>query len=116
MRDYQFTTDAYRTFAAVIRMCHAPTHWYNDNTSQKYVLRQVKTMDYALVSQEVRDKHFKDQKDKVSYSRTDENGEHVVNDDMDIVLLMVYGHLLYASQSYTHALSKHILPIMCFKD
>lgn len=105
MKDYQFTSDSYRMFAAVTRMCHSPVQHYHENSSQKYMLRQIKSMDYALVSQEYRENHFKE-KESYSYTAKDENGEQIINSDMDIILLMVYGHILYASQSYTHALSK----------
>lgn len=60
-------------------------------------------MDFGLVSDEARKKYFSE---KGSYSAQDENGQQVINKDMDVALLMVYGHILYTGTSYTYALSK----------
>jgi general transcription factor 3C polypeptide 3 (transcription factor C subunit 4) len=89
-------------FAAVARMCQSPISWYTSGPTQKYVLRQIKAMDYALVDEARRGKYFSE---KGSYSAQDENGRHIVNDDMDVALLMLYGHILYAGTSYAYALS-----------
>lgn len=60
-------------------------------------------MDYTLVDEDTRAKFFTE---KGSYSALDEEGHLVVNKDLDINLLMLYGHILYAGNSYTLALSK----------
>lgn len=103
MKEYQFATDAYRMFAAVARACHSPVSWYSSGPTQKFVLRQIKAMDFALVDEDQRKKHFAD---KGSYSAQDEKGKPIVNDDMDIALLMLYGHILFAGGSHHYALSK----------
>jgi general transcription factor 3C polypeptide 3 (transcription factor C subunit 4) len=106
MKDYQFTTDSYRMFAAVTRMCQSPISWYSSGPSQKYILRQIKAMDFALVDESHRGKHFSE---KGSYSALDEKGRPLINDDMDIALLMLYGHILYTGTSYSYALSTFLL-------
>jgi general transcription factor 3C polypeptide 3 (transcription factor C subunit 4) len=106
MKNYQFTTDSYRMFAAVTRMCHSPVSWYSSGPSQKYILRQIKAMDYTLVGEEDREKYFAG---KGSYSAQDEDGNIVINEDMDIALLMLYGHILHSGGSNNYALSK-LLP------
>lgn len=103
LKDYQFVTDAYRMFSTFARMCHSPLNYYADPANQKFMLRQIKFMDYALVDQERRDSA---QFEKASYFTKDKDGEFIINDDMDIALIMLYGNILYASQSYTQALSK----------
>jgi len=60
-------------------------------------------MDYSLVDQNRREKYFTD---KGSYSAKDENGHPVINNDLDVALLMLYGHILFTGMSYTYALSK----------
>jgi general transcription factor 3C polypeptide 3 (transcription factor C subunit 4) len=102
MKNYQFTTDSYRMFSAVNRMCHSPISWFCSGPSQKYILRQIKAMDFALVDAESQSKHFAD---RGTYCSTDENGRLIINDDLDIALLMLYGHVLYAGASYSFALS-----------
>ncbi len=103
MKDYQFTTDTYRMFGALTRLCQSPLSWYSAGPTQKYILRQIKAMDYVLVSPEARKKYFAE---KGSYSARDANGNLIINTDMDVALLMTYGHILYTGTSYTYALSK----------
>ncbi|KAI9849713.1 MAG: transcription factor TFIIIC subunit tfc4 [Sclerophora amabilis] len=102
MREYQFTTDTYRLYAVLNRLFHAPVSWYNSGPSQKFLLRQVKAMDYSLVSEESRARHFTE---KASYSRRNKEGHLVTNQEMDIALLMLYGQVLYVGSSYPHALN-----------
>jgi general transcription factor 3C polypeptide 3 (transcription factor C subunit 4) len=110
MKDYQFTTDSYRMFAAVTRLCHSQVSWYSSGPTQKYMLRQIKAMDFALVDRGRREKFFSE---KGSYSAQDENGRLVINNDMDIALLMLYGHILFTGSSYAYALSE--IPYTKFK-
>lgn len=60
-------------------------------------------MDFALADEESREKYFAE---RPSYSALDKNGQLVINDDLDIALLMLYGHILYTGTSYIYALSK----------
>ena len=102
-REYQFTTDSYRMFAAMTRVCQSPISWYSSGPTQKYILRQIKAMDYALVDEDSRNKFFAE---RASYSALNEAGQFIVNHDMDVALLMLYGHILFAGTSYQYALSK----------
>ena len=102
MKEYQFTTDVYRLYAALNRVCQTPTSWYNSGPSQKFILRQVKAMDYSLVSEEFRSKHYAE---RGSYTAKGLDGEPFINDEMDVALLMLYGHVLYAGTSYSNAFS-----------
>lgn len=104
MKDYQFTTDSYRMFTAVTRMVHSPVSWYSSGPSQKYILRQIKAMDFSLADEESQKKNFND---KGGYTTVDRDGKVVINDDLDIALLMMYGHILQCGSNYHHALSKH---------
>lgn len=102
LKDYQFTTDAYRVFAALARMNNAPVSWYNSGPTQKFVLRQIKIMDYTLVDEESRKQNFVE---KAAYSAVDENGRLIINEDLDISLLMLYGYILSTNNSFQYALS-----------
>jgi len=85
MKDYQFTTDAYRFFTAVSAMCHSPLSWYMGGPSKKYIRRQIIQMDQLVNSSTGPDGEF-----------TDES--------LDIPLMMLYGHIMYSSESYDLAL------------
>ena len=80
----QFGTDSYRMFAAVARICQSPIAWYTSGPTQKYMLRQIKSMDAEIKA-----------------NQGAGNGEHLT-----IPLLMLYGHILYTGTSYSYALSK----------
>lgn len=80
MRDYRPGTDAYRMFAAMCRVCQTPVSWYTSGPAQKFILRQIKTMDNI-------------------HTRT--RGEI----GLDVCLLTIYGHILFSTTSYVYALS-----------
>lgn len=105
MKEHQFTTDAYRFHAALNRFCKLPNTWYNSGPSQKFILRQIKAMDYSLVSEDVRVRHFGE---KASYTARDRNGRLMLNEDMDVALLVLYGHMLYSGTNYAFALSMYL--------
>ncbi|KZF24968.1 TPR-like protein [Xylona heveae TC161] len=102
MREYQFTTDAYRLYAALNRMCHGSISWYNSGPSQKFVLRQIKAMDYSLIGEESRRSWFQE---KASYTTRDQEGNPVMAKEMDVALLMLYGHMLLVGTSYSTSLN-----------
>ncbi|KAI1632115.1 hypothetical protein F4809DRAFT_629154 [Biscogniauxia mediterranea] len=97
MRENQFDTDPFRMFAALSRLCPSPASWYASGPVQKYILRQIKRMDRAL---------------------SGAGGEESGDDDgtsgavktypakeLDVTLLMLYGHILFISNSFTYALN-----------
>lgn len=98
MREYQFTTDSYRLFAAMLRICQSPVSWYSSGPTQKYVLRQIKAMDAALTSED-------DGYDANELRQIDNKDHNKAALNMDIPLLMLYGHILYAGTSYAYALN-----------
>jgi len=103
MREYQFVTDSYRLFGALNRLCDTDNEWFNSSPSQKFVLRQIKAVDYSLI----RDTHSKPSifQDRAGFNR-DSIGNEIFATDMDVALLMLYGQILYAGRNFTFALSK----------
>ncbi|KAG9247843.1 hypothetical protein BJ878DRAFT_409261, partial [Calycina marina] len=85
MKDEDFVSDAYRMFSAVNAMCHSPLSWYMGGPSKKYIRRQIGLMD------------------KLVKSSTGPSGEFT-DARLDIALLMLYGHIMYTSESYDLAL------------
>ncbi|KAK3504725.1 hypothetical protein B0T13DRAFT_14442 [Neurospora crassa] len=55
MRDYLPGTDSYRMFAAMCRTCQTPVSWYTSGPAQKFILRQIKTMDALVMRQNGQD-------------------------------------------------------------
>ncbi|CAK7217560.1 transcription factor TFIIIC subunit tfc4 [Sporothrix curviconia] len=86
MRQRPYTTDCYRLFTTMCRLCRSPSMWFSSSPAQKYILRQIRARDEILRQQ------------------NEENGTDAV-DGLDTCLLVVYGHILFASMSYHFALN-----------
>ena len=88
MRDYMPGTDSYRMFSAMCRVCQTPVSWYTSGPAQKFILRQIKTMDNIVMRR------------GDPPSQTDPSSIA-----LDVALLTIYGHILFTTTSYTYALS-----------
>ncbi|KAK1992952.1 RNA polymerase III transcription factor tfiiic [Colletotrichum falcatum] len=97
MKVRQKDSDSYRMFAALCRLCQSPASWYNSGPAQKYILRQIKIIDASHFSASHADR---DHEAAAGY-RT----ETTETKQLDICLLMLYGHILFTSTSYTFALN-----------
>ncbi|KAM5345572.1 hypothetical protein ACJ41O_011433 [Fusarium nematophilum] len=80
-------SDSYRMFALLSSLCQSPVSWYTSGPAQKYLLRQIKAMDDAHT----------DGESKASFGGGSETA-------LDACVLMLYGHILFTSTSYTYAL------------
>lgn len=103
MKEYQFITDGYRLFSVLNRLCDSENSWYNCGPSQKYILRQLKAVDFSLLGDARRKSLFQE---RASYTTKDDNGNQIRAQDMDVALLMLYGHILYVGKSYAYAVSR----------
>lgn len=92
MRD-RAITDSYRMFALLSLLCQSPVSWYTSGPAQKYILRQIKAIDSS---------HETAAMQRGGAGKV-EQGETAPL-DIDICLLMLYGHILFTSTSYSYAL------------
>ncbi|CAI0643865.1 unnamed protein product [Colletotrichum noveboracense] len=97
MKVRQLDSDSYRMFAALCRLCQSPASWYNSGPAQKYILRQIKMIDASHLSSSQVDRHR-----EVNHREATSPAEAK---QLDICLLMLYGHILFTSTSYTFALN-----------
>ncbi|CAK7230546.1 transcription factor TFIIIC subunit tfc4 [Sporothrix eucalyptigena] len=86
MRQRPYTTDCYRLFTTMCRLCRSPSVWFSSSPAQKYVLRQIRQRD-EIVRQHIG------------------NEANAAVDGLDTCLLVMYGHILFASMSYHFALN-----------
>ena len=103
MREYQFVTDGYRLFSVLNKLCDSENSWFNCGPSQKYILRQLKAVDFSVLSESRRKSP---REERASCTIKDSDGFQIQAEDMDIALLMLYGHVLHAGKSYAYAVSK----------
>ncbi|KAL8650939.1 MAG: hypothetical protein Q9210_003528 [Variospora velana] len=102
MKEFQFVTDGYRLFSAVSRLCDGKNTWFNSGPSQKYIRRQLRAMDYSLVGQ---NQARSTNQERASYTSKDSEGNPIYASDMDLALLILYGHVLYLGKSFAVALN-----------
>lgn len=95
------TTDSYRMFALLSRLCQSPSVWYTSGPAQKFILRQIKAMDASHSNVWMQHGENNAEPDCVAGTASDLAGA-----DIDVCLLMLYGHILFTSTSYAYSLGR----------
>jgi general transcription factor 3C polypeptide 3 (transcription factor C subunit 4) len=106
LTDYQFTTDAYRMFIVLVRASRGSLSWFNSAPTMKFMLRQVRAMDYSITPENERT--AEQDAERGLYTAVDQDGRLVINDELDISLLVLYGYMLSIGENYLEALSKFL--------
>lgn len=86
MRDHALSSDSFRLFSLLCRLCQSSISWYSSGPAQKFVLRQIKAMDAAVMA-----------------------GRGA---KLDVGPLMLYGHILFTSTSYVYAIREFSLVLV----
>ncbi|KAL2201203.1 hypothetical protein P885DRAFT_26886 [Corynascus similis CBS 632.67] len=111
MRDYMPGTDSYRMFSAMCRVCQTPVSWYTSGPAQKFILRQIKTMDNIVMRRDNNAGNSTTGAAATAMTNPDPNSRAATASDapndigLDVALLTIYGHILFTTTSYTYALS-----------
>ncbi len=77
-------------------MCQAPTFFYSEGPAQKFMMRQIRNMDEALMNPQ-----------KTTFAWV---GDGPKPEKLDVCLLIMYGHILFSSSSYAYSLSRPYHP------
>ncbi|KAH0298971.1 TPR-like protein, partial [Aureobasidium melanogenum] len=97
---------AYQLFAAVNRLFAGYSNWFNSGPTQKFILRQVKALDYALLDPESRALYAFTGQERSSYTHAGKRDANPYNlPDLDAGVISLYGHIMAAAQSWTSALN-----------
>ncbi|KAL5339130.1 hypothetical protein BJX70DRAFT_408376 [Aspergillus crustosus] len=111
IKEYQFVTDTYRLFAMLSCVIGDPHRsLFHSSPLMKFMLRQIKAIDFTLPdnisgsrpNKAVRESIYKE---RAALSTKDETGEAIPADQLDIALLVLYGHILYSGNSFYPALN-----------
>lgn len=111
IKEYQFVTDTYRLFAMLSRLAGDPHRsLFHSSPNMKFMLRQIKAMDFTLPehisqSQPARSQRQPAYYERASLSTRNEFGEEIPAEEMDVALLVLYGHILYSGNSFYPALN-----------
>ncbi|KAL4941666.1 hypothetical protein BDV06DRAFT_177388 [Aspergillus oleicola] len=111
IKEYQFVTDTYRLFAMLSCLCGDPHRsLFHSSPLMKFMLRQIKAIDFSLpdnitgarTNKAPRESIYKE---RAALSTKDEKGTAIPADEMDVALLVLYGHILYSGNSFYPALN-----------
>ncbi|EAW08236.1 tetratricopeptide repeat protein [Aspergillus clavatus NRRL 1] len=111
IKEYQFVTDTYRLFSMLSRLCGDPHRsLFHSSPNMKFMLRQIKAMDFSIPdgpndsrpSKAVRESIYKE---RATLTTRDEAGEAIPAEELDVALLVLYGHILYSGNSFYPALN-----------
>ncbi|KAL4791413.1 hypothetical protein BDV19DRAFT_370563 [Aspergillus venezuelensis] len=111
IKEYQFVTDTYRLFAMLSCLCGDPHRsLFHSSPLMKFMLRQIKAIDFSLpdsitgarTNKAPRESIYKE---RAALSTKDEKGTAIPAEEMDVALLVLYGHILYSGNSFYPALN-----------
>ncbi|OQD84276.1 hypothetical protein PENANT_c013G01216 [Penicillium antarcticum] len=106
IKEYQFVTDTYRLFSMLSHLCGDPHRsLFHSSPNMKFMLRQIKAMDFTLPSDIPRPTRQSIWKERATLSTRDEAGDPIPAMELDIALLVLYGHILYSGNSFYPALN-----------
>lgn len=93
-------------YSAANRLYTGPRTWYNSGPSQKYILRQIKAMDYAMLDTEGRKAYQFTEQEIAGWTESGKNdGNPCGITELDPALLTLYGHILATGGAYPSALN-----------
>jgi len=105
MRDYMPGTDSYRMFSAMCRVCQTPVSWYTSGPAQKFILRQIKTMDNIVIRAGLFDAAGLPTAENSSQGENQISTVRKNGIGLDVALLTIYGSILFSTTSYVYSLS-----------
>lgn len=108
IKEYQFVTDTYRLFAMLSHLAGDPRKsLFHSSPSMKFMLRQIKAMDFTLPEINDRPQPIRPSiwKERAALSTRDGAGEPIPAEELDAALLVLYGHILYSGGSFYPALN-----------
>ncbi|KAK8221940.1 transcription factor TFIIIC subunit tfc4 [Zalaria obscura] len=96
----------YQLFAAVNRIFPGPTNWFNAGPTQKFILRNVKALDFALLDPSARDRYTFTATERSSWTAANKKdpNPHKLQ-ELDPAVLTLYGHIVAAATSWPSALN-----------
>jgi len=107
MTEDKYSYGPYQLFNAICRIFSTRTlNWFNAGPTQKFILRAVKAMDYALLSPSARMKYGFTGSEKSSYTNGGkEKPNYIGMEELDPSTLALYGHIMAAASTWASALN-----------
>ncbi|KAK7521678.1 hypothetical protein IWZ03DRAFT_99387 [Phyllosticta citriasiana] len=106
IKRHPYADDAYRLFGTINRVYTGHRTWYNAGPSQKFILRLIKAMDFALLDDASRKMYKFGDQERSGYTRGGQNdGNPEGISEVNVALLAMYGHVLASGGTYLNALN-----------
>jgi general transcription factor 3C polypeptide 3 (transcription factor C subunit 4) len=105
LKNHPFVTDGYRLFSAVSRFSRGEVSYFNSGPEQKFMLRQIKIMDFALLPAEHRATFLFTDGDRVKAGEPRASGNPHQLTEHDPAVLCLYGHMMFVAATYSSALT-----------
>ncbi|RDW70656.1 tetratricopeptide repeat protein [Aspergillus mulundensis] len=111
IKEYQFVTDTYRLFSMLSCLVGDPRRsLFHSSPMMKFMLRQIKAIDFTLPDHIAGTRHTKAIresifKERAALSTKDDQGNPIPAEELDVALLVLYGHILYSGNSFYPALN-----------
>lgn len=108
IKEYQFVTDTYRLFSMLSCLTGDPQRSiFHSSPNMKFMLRQIKAMDFSLPEHVTQSRPIRPSAyhERASLSTRNELGQEIPAEEMDVALLVLYGHILYSGSSFYPALN-----------
>ncbi|CAI7596118.1 unnamed protein product [Penicillium bialowiezense] len=108
IKEYQFVTDTYRLFSMLSLVSGDPHRsLFHSSPNMKFMLRQIKAMDFTIPQDPTAPRPVRESiwRERAALSSKDENGQPMPAEELDISLLVLYGHILYSGNSFYPALN-----------
>ncbi|KAF2093231.1 TPR-like protein, partial [Rhizodiscina lignyota] len=100
---YKYQSDAYKLYSAANRLFSGGSRtWLNSGPNQKWILRQLKAADYALLSPEQRMSYLFTGQERKALDKVGGNPENI--EELDPTLLTLYAHVMLAGGMMQNAL------------
>jgi len=95
VKRFPYATQSYRLYSFTNRLYTGPRTWYNSGPSQKYILRQIKAMDFAILDAAGRKAYKFTEQEVAGWTESGKNdgNPHGIT-ELDPALLALYAHVL----------------------
>ncbi|KAF2835921.1 TPR-like protein [Patellaria atrata CBS 101060] len=106
IRAHPYASDVFRNFSLSNKVFVGRPNWYNSGPTQKFILRQVKAMDYALLTPEQRDLYQWSTVELSSYTGAGQgDGNPHRLEELDPAVLVAYAHVLLSGGNHMNSLN-----------
>lgn len=104
IKDHPHASDAYKIYSAANRLFSGTRSWLNGGPNQKFLLREIKKMDFALLPEDKRASYLYTDAERRTWINNGGNGNPDGLTELDPAMLALYAHMMVAGGQAQNAL------------